>query len=153
MPRIQIALPTDWVFETTLPVRIGDINYGGHMGNDAVLRLAHEARLQCLKHYGYSELDIEGCGLIMADAAVVYKAEAFHGDALRFEVGFADFNKYGCDIVYLATRADTGQEVARIKTGIVFFDYGARKVARMPEAFARRFAPPTTAATEQGTAS
>jgi hypothetical protein len=30
---------------------------------------------------GYSELDVEGVGIIMADAAVMYRAEAFHGDS------------------------------------------------------------------------
>jgi len=32
-----------------------------------------------------------------------------------------------------------GKEVARLKTGIVFFDYTLRKVTRLPEGFATRF--------------
>jgi 4-hydroxybenzoyl-CoA thioesterase len=31
--------------------------------------------------------------------------------------------------------AATGREIARVKTGMLWFDYSARKVVRMPEAF------------------
>lgn len=139
MARIQIPLPATFVFETLLDIRIGDINYGGHLANDAMLRLAHEARLQFFKAHGYTELNVEGHGIIMTDAAIVYKAEVFHGEALRFRLGFADPNKYGFDLIYQATHGKTGQEVARLKTGIVFFDYGKRKIAPMPDTFMTRF--------------
>jgi acyl-CoA thioester hydrolase len=43
-------------------------------------------------------------------------------------VGVADFNKYGCDFVYRVTEQASGREVARAKTGIVFFDYRKRRV-------------------------
>ena len=60
MSRIKINLPEKFVFETNLHVNIGDINYGGHLGNDAYLRLAHEARLQFLKEHSWSEIDMDG---------------------------------------------------------------------------------------------
>ena len=44
MPRLTIELPGHRDFTTRVTVAIGDINYGGHLGNDAVLRLAQEAR-------------------------------------------------------------------------------------------------------------
>ena len=36
--------------------------------------------------------------------------------------------------------AASGREVARGKTGIVFFDYGERRKVAVPEGFRRRFA-------------
>lgn len=135
MARLTLELPEHFAFYTEITVSIRDINYGGHLGNDAVLGLAHEARLRYLKSLGFSELDIGGLGLIMSDAAVIYKAEAFHGDVLQVGVSCADFNKYGCDLLYRLCRISDGQEIARVKTGIVFFDYQARKVARVPECF------------------
>lgn len=143
MSRLSIELPSHFPFSTTLTVGIGDINYGGHMGNDAVLRLAHEARLRFLKSLGHTEMDVHGCGIIMSDAAVVYRAEAFHGDELAVSVAVADFNKYGCDLLYAMVRKGDGTEIARVKTGIVFFDYQARKVTRAPAAFVSRFQPTT----------
>ncbi len=140
MARLQLPAPSPILFETRLEVRIGDINYGGHLANDAVLGLAHEARVRFLKSLGYSELDVEGLGIIMADAAICYKNQAFHGDALCVRVGLADFNRYGCDILYQIVDDNGSKEVARLKTGVVFFDYTAQKVARIPAAFAARFA-------------
>jgi len=138
MARIKLALPEHFIYQTQMDVRIGDINYGGHMANDAILRLAHEARLRFLNSMGYSELDVEGVGIIMADAAIMYRAEAFHGDTLLFKLGCNDFNPYGLDIIYQAVDDKTGKEVARLKTGIVFFDYQTRQLASMPTAFADR---------------
>ena len=59
-------------YETEIPIRISDVNYGGHLGNDAVLSLAHEARVRFLALRGFSEKDVEGVGIMMVDAAVVY---------------------------------------------------------------------------------
>jgi acyl-CoA thioesterase FadM len=135
MARIKIDMPENYIFSTDLPVRISDINYGGHLSNDAMLAIIHEARVRFLNHYHYAELDIEGLGLIMTDSAIVYKAEGFHGDLLQIDIALDDFNKYGCDIYYLITNKKTAVEVAHAKTGIVFFDYEQRKVTTIPEAF------------------
>ena len=70
MSRVQIKLPETFVFHTDIAVQIGDINYGNHLANDAVLRLCHEARLRFLHALGFSEMDVAGVGLIMADAAI-----------------------------------------------------------------------------------
>lgn len=48
MPRVKVALPVSFPFTTQLPVRITDINYGAHLGNDALLGLLHEARIHFL---------------------------------------------------------------------------------------------------------
>ena len=133
MARIKLELPEKFLFSTEVPVRIGDINYGNHLGNDAVLSLIHEARLRYLVSVGMSELYIGGLGMIITDAAIVYKSEAFYGDILIIEVGLDDFNKYGCDFFYRLTNQKTGKEVARAKTGIVFIDYKTRKVRSRPD--------------------
>ncbi|GAA0790755.1 acyl-CoA thioesterase [Marinobacterium sediminicola] len=135
MARIKLNMPDNYLFSTELAVRISDINYGGHMGNDAVLSMVHEARLRFLKHYHYTEFDVEGAGIIMTDSAIVYKNEGFHGDRIQVDVTVADFNKYGCDLYYLLSNKDTAVEVAHAKTGIVFFDYDNRKVVTVPEGF------------------
>ncbi len=112
MARIKLDMPDNYLFSTELCVRISDINYGGHMGNDAVLSMVHEARLRFLKHYHYAEFDVEGAGIIMTDSAIVYKAESFHGDRVQVDVTVADFNKYGCDLYYLLSNKDTAIEIA-----------------------------------------
>jgi acyl-CoA thioester hydrolase len=134
MARIELQLPEAWHFSTELPVRVSDLNYGNHVGNDNVLGLMHEARLQYYRHLGFKdELSFEGSvGQVISDAAIVYKAEAFYGDTLICQLAAADFNKYGFDMMYLLTNKMSGKEVARGKTGIVCFDYDKRKIATVP---------------------
>ena len=141
MGRIQIQLPKKFTFTTDVEIRISDINYGNHLGNDAILRLIHEARVRFLQQYGFSELDIGGFGLILTDAAIVYKSQGFYGDRLQIEVAAADPNRYSCDLYYRLTNKATGKEVARAKTGIVLFDYAGNKMAHLPEDFKRIIAP------------
>lgn len=135
MARIKLDMPENYLFSTEMVVRISDINYGGHLGNDAVLSLIHEARVRFLRQYGYTEMDVEGCGIIMTDSAIVYKAEGFYGERVQIDVTVGDFNKYGCDIYYLLSNKETAVEIAHAKTGIVFFDYDVRKVVTVPEPF------------------
>jgi acyl-CoA thioester hydrolase len=140
MARIQIDLPESFVFRTELPVFIQHINARGHLDNAQVLALASEARLRFFLSLGYRGEDVEGLGIVVADTAVQYKSEAFHGEVLAFELAPAQFNRYGCDLMWRVTEAASGREVARGKNGIVFFDYAARRIAQAPEAFVRLFA-------------
>lgn len=135
MSRIQIPLPKHFVFHTTLKVQIGDINYGNHLGNDAVLRLAHEARLQFLNSMDYSEMQIEGASLILSDAAIVFLNEAFYGDELEIHVAVTEFSRAGFTMIYQVENQVTEKEIARIQTGMVFFDYTLRKIQSTPKAF------------------
>jgi len=135
MARVKLDLPDKFEFSTEIHVRIGDINYGGHLGNDAVLSLIHEARVRFLQNYGFTEANIDGVGLIMTDAVIVYKTEGLYGDTLMIDVAVEDFTRTGCDFLYKIVNKQTGREVARAKTGIVFFDYKTRKVVSIPERF------------------
>ena len=139
MPRIKLELPEKMLFSTEIPVRITDINYGGHLGNDSILSIVQEARVRFLNKYNYSEKNIEGLGIIMTDCAIVYKSESFYGDTLEIKIGLKDFFKYGCDIYYQIINKKTAKDVALIKTGIMFFDYEKRKRDRVPERFINLF--------------
>lgn len=140
MARVKLDLPDEFSFKTSLSVRISDINYGGHLGNDAVLGLLHEVRFQFLNSLGYSnELDLENnTGLIVADAIIVYRAEAFHGDRLTAYIAVEDFNPYGFDLFYVLKETDSGKEITRAKTGIVCMNYTEKKLSKVPEEFIRK---------------
>ena len=140
MARIKIVVPDEFVFSTELPLYIQHINYGQHLDNAALLMLVAEARVRFFRHFGWSELDVDGVGIVVADAAVQYRSEAFYGETLRLSLATADFNDYGCDLVWRMADAATGREVARGKTGIVFFDYRTRTKAPVPAGFRTRLA-------------
>lgn len=138
MARVKIELPEKFIFKTEIVIRVSDLNYGAHLGNDSILTICHEARLRFLKHFGYSELDIEGSGIIMTDAAIQYKAEGFYGDELIIEIAVMDFTKKSCDFVYRFTNKKTQKLIALAKTGIVFYDYKNKKVVSTPIQFENR---------------
>ncbi len=137
MPRIKLDMPENYSFTTSLTVRINDINYGGHLANEAVLAFIHEARVQFLSYHHYTELDVDGSGIIMTDSAIIYRGESFHADILQIDISVQDFTKYGCDFYYLISNKKTAEEIVHAKTGIVFFDYQKRKVSEVPELFKR----------------
>lgn len=138
MAKVKIALPEKFLFSTELTVRIGDVNYSGHLGNDSVLSLVHEARVRFFRTLGFTEADAGGPGIIMSDASVAYRSEGFQGDRLNVQVGIGEADHYRFELIYLFTNKETGKEVARVCTGIVFFDYNKRKMCKMPDAFAKK---------------
>jgi len=136
MARVKLNMDgVDFIFRTELEVRITDINYGRHVGNDAMLGLLHEARLRFLAHYGFSEEDIGGTGMLMSDVILQYKAVAFRGDVLQVEMGLADVERRTFDILYRVTRPSDGATVALAKTGMVAFDYAASRPVSLPDGF------------------
>jgi len=140
--RVTLELPDEFTFSTRLDVRVTEINYGNHVGNDRMVSLLHEARLRFLREHGFGEFNIGGIGLMVSDLVVCFTAESFVGDMLTFHVGVTDFNKYGCDFIYrVENEAQDNKLVVQAKTGIVFFDYDERKIARVPKIFYERCAP------------
>jgi acyl-CoA thioester hydrolase len=135
MARVKIDLPESFLFHTSIPIRITDLNYGGHVGNDRILSLIHEARVDFLQSLGFTELDMGGVSLIMSDVAIEYKNELFYGDKLLVSVSAGDFTSSGFDLLYkLQKDADsTMLLIAKAKTGMVCFDYSTRKIMRVPE--------------------
>lgn len=141
MARVNLELPDVFTFSTNLTIRVSDINYGNHLGNDRMISLLHEARLRYLHNYEFSEFNIGGVGLMVTDIVVTFVSESFVADKLTFKVGITDFNKYGCDFVYLVVNEQDDKVVAKAKTGIVFFDFDERRISRVPRIFYERCAP------------
>jgi len=135
MAKVKIDLPEKFIFKTEIPVRISDINYGGHLGNDSVLSIVHEARLRFLNQHNIIEFNANGPGIIMVDAAIEYKAESFYGDIIIVEIAVTDITGVGCDIVYRLTDKEAKKIIALVKTGIVFYDYGKKKIISIPAKF------------------
>src|SRR5580693_6651810 len=99
MARVKLKFPAENpLFTATIYVRIGDINYGGHVGNDAILSILHEARMQMLRSRGYDEMNAGGTSLIMADVMIAYKGEAFYGDMLTINIYAEELSSKSFDV-------------------------------------------------------
>ena len=136
MERIKLQLPQQFPFSTRLEIRITDLNMGGHVGNDTFLSLLHEARHRFLQHHGYGELQFEGVGLIMTDAAIEYKKELNQGDMVEISVAASGFESFGFDLLYkMEVVSGAVRTLAcKAKTGMVCYDYSKKKIAPVPEA-------------------
>ncbi|MES2648651.1 MAG: thioesterase family protein [Bacteroidota bacterium] len=134
MNRIKIQLPEHLTFITTVPIRITDINYGNHVGNQVFFELIQEARVRFLQQFDYGELNFEGVGLIMADAAIEFHSEVLYGDNIEIAVGISDIANSSFNIFYLLTvlRNEKRIRAAKAKTGIVCFNYAEKKVVAIP---------------------
>ena len=135
MPKAKLVLPEHFSFTTELPVRITDINYGGHVGNDSILSLIHEIRVQFLRHHGYEELNVAGVGLIMADVTIEFKSELFYGDRLEASVAAAEFSRVGFELYYKLTKK-TGEKwvpVVFARTAMICYDYKLKKIVSVPK--------------------
>ncbi len=134
MARIKIELPEKFSYSTAIPVRITDINYGGHVGNDAILSIIHEARMQFLANIGYTEMKFAGVSLIMADVGIEFRNELFYGDTVIASVVACELNRVSFEIFYkLEIEKDQTRKIIAIaKTGMVCYDYTAKKIAAIP---------------------
>jgi acyl-CoA thioester hydrolase len=139
MARIKITLPDRFVFSTEIPVMVRDINAGRHLSYDSLLPMMEETRVRFMRSINYSQENVNGASIIAADVAVVYKQQGRYGQVLKFELAPTDFSKKGCDFVFRISDSATGEEVARAKMGIVFFDYAKQKSVSVPEAFRKKF--------------
>lgn len=133
MARVKIDIPKQILFSTRIGIRISDINYGGHVGNDSILSLLHEARLQWLRKNGMSELDFLGVGLIMSDAEIAFRSEIFHGEEVEIAIGMDTLSRTGFELFYRITHVKDGTVAVLAKTGMVFYDYQLKKVAILQE--------------------
>ena len=139
MARTKLILPHNFNFSTELEIRITDINYGGHLGNDSVLGMIHEARIRLLADKGFTEQDIDGIGIIMADSVINYTSEGLYGDRLRIDVAVDDISNKACDIYYRMVNISNQKIIVKAKTNIIFYNYTSKKVARTPEIFLNAF--------------
>ena len=131
MARIKIQLPEQRLFEATIPVRITDINYGNHMGNDSFVSILHEARMQWLRSKSWTELNIDGTGLIMSDLAVEFKSEVFYGDDLTVTIYVDSITETSFELYYSMHNREKAL-VAKAKTGMICYNYSAKKIVAVP---------------------
>jgi acyl-CoA thioester hydrolase len=135
MPRTRLELPDGFSFSTDIPVRISDINYGGHVGNDSILALLHEARVRFLGQFGYQELDIGNGGVIMKDVLIEFKKELFYGETIRASVKALEFTTSSFNLYYKLEKESDGEMilVTAARTGMVCYDYKNKKITSLSD--------------------
>jgi acyl-CoA thioesterase FadM len=134
MPRLKIDLPAKKLVTVSIPVRITDINYGNHLGNNSIVGIIHEARVQFLQKHNFTELNVTGTALIMSELLVEYKNESFYGDVLEVNIFIGEITRVSFELFYqISTTRDKKKIIiALAKTGMVCYNYEIKKVTAVP---------------------
>lgn len=132
MPKVKLVEAEKYVYEWTVPLRITDMNMGGHLSNDIMLQVMHEARHRYVQSRGFK--DERFAGVIVSDVIVNYKKEVFYNDILTVFIAFDEVSKISLRMLYKIVNLEK-EVVALAETGIAFIDYQTRKLAKIPDCF------------------
>ncbi len=140
MPRTKLVQQETYEFRSSVSVQPRDVNYGGHLGNDALIALVGTARALVFHALGLSELDLgdSRTGMVMTDLTVNYKAEGYLFDELLIETHVDELTRTGFRLFHRVTRGE--KLLALVDTGFVAFNYATKKVAPLPPAFVKAVA-------------
>lgn len=120
-------------FSIPLTVRVSDLNYGNHVGYQNYFSYFQEARMAYLTRLGYSELDIEGYGMIVGEANCKYKQELFLNDRIQVACRTKSIKGKRFVMEYRISRDD--HICAEGFTHNYCYDDQAKTIARLPAAF------------------
>jgi acyl-CoA thioester hydrolase len=120
-------------FSISMTVRTTDLNYGNHVGYQTYFSYFQEARSAYLGQFGYTELDIEGYGMIIGEANCRYKRELFLNDCIRIACCITEIKSKRFVMQYEISNKE--EVCAEGFTKILCYDYQAREVVQLPDAF------------------
>ena len=122
-------------FTISLRVRVGDLNYGNHVGHQNYLLYFQEARIAYLKQFGFSELDIAGRAIMVAEANCRYQKELFFDDKLSIGCRVSRLKKRLFTMEYVIMRLKDKSVCAEGFTTCLCLDNSTKKSVRLPQAF------------------
>jgi acyl-CoA thioester hydrolase len=139
LARIKVNIKGNLVYEYEDFLRVTDMNYGNHLGNDKVLGLFHDARMRWMNSIEQTELKFFGKAIIQHDAVINYRAEAHCHDQIRIKIFIDDIDTRSFDFYYQLLHSKENKEIAIGKTGMTFFDYENKKISSTPSAFQKQY--------------
>ena len=93
--------------------------------------------MQYLQSLGYTEMNMEGIGMIMANAMIEFKSELFYPETIRAYVTTGEITRVSFELYYKLERKTPGKEhpllIATVKTTMVGYDYTKKKIVAMED--------------------
>ena len=134
MERVKLDFPAEAVIHRhSLTVRVTDMNYGRHLGHDAVVSLLHEARIQALAALDLPEWDMHGHPSVVADLAITYQSEARWPDALIIATAVPEPQGTALTVYQRIYQADSQQVVATARVNQLLIDLATGRPVEVPE--------------------
>jgi acyl-CoA thioesterase FadM len=139
MERVKLDFPDGaLIHRHPLAVRVTDMNYGRHLGHDALVSLLHEARLQALLALDLPEWDLAGYPSVVADLAVQYQSEAHCPEMLVVETAVPMPEGKALTVYHRVLKRDTNdkgeQVVATARLNLLLIDPARGRPVAVPEA-------------------
>jgi acyl-CoA thioesterase FadM len=135
MSRVKLDEQPSYEYSHSLVVRATDLNYAGHLGNEALLALVHEARAHYLNILNFNTIVGYGqsVGLALVDLIVNFKAEAFAHQPVTVDCHIAEITQKSFRLFHRIRRSN--QVIALVETGLVAFNYVTRQTIPLPPEF------------------
>lgn len=134
MERIKLDFPAEAVIHRhPMTVRVTDMNYGRHLGHDALVSLLHEARMQAFATLDLLEWDMQGYPSLVADLAVQYQSEARWPDALMVATAVPEPQGKALTIYQRVYQADSQQVVATARINQLLIDLASGRPVEIPD--------------------
>ena len=138
MPRIKLKKNSSYEFQYRTQIKVRDLNYAGHLGNDSLVGILHEARADLFNHLNAAELDLgDGTtGIVLTDLVINYLGEGHMFDELTVMSHVDEIEKTGFRVFHYAINEN--RPIALAESGIRAFDYQKRKIVKIPKIFLDR---------------
>ena len=91
-----------------------------------------------LRQFNWTELDIDGFGMIMTEANCKYKRQLFYGDRIQVACNISELKPKQFNMLYEIKKS--GIVCAEGFTANHIFDYKVTKIVNLPENFVRTVA-------------
>ena len=133
MERVKLDFPAEAIIHRhPLTVRVTDMNYGRHLGHDALVSLLHEARIQAFAALDLPEWDMYGYPSIVADLAVQYQSEARWPEALIIETAVPEPQGKALTVYQRVLTRDDKRIVATARINQLLIDLKAGRPVEVP---------------------
>lgn len=134
MERVKLEFPAEAIIHRhPLTVRVTDMNYGRHLGHDALVSLLHEARIQAFAALDLPEWDMHGYPTVVADLAVQYQSEARWPDALIIATAVPEPQGKALTVYQRIYQAESEQIVATARVNQLLIDVASGRPVEVPE--------------------
>ena len=135
MTCITLQEQPEYEFHYEIQIQIGHLYYSGRVGHDALVRIAHEARVQLFQLLGVNENDFgdNRTGIIIGDLVVSGVGDLLLFDNVQVDSHVGNMGRAGFRLFHRFRKGDV--LIALLETGLMTFDYRARSVVPVPALF------------------
>ena len=120
---------------TPIQIRFADLDGLNHVNNAVYLTYVELARISYLRESVWAEVDLSNLSFILAGASLDFILPVFLEDDIKVYTRCSKIGNKSFELehLFVRTKADNLQEVAKAKSVLVAYDYKAEKSIVIPD--------------------